>query len=273
MLTEFRADIHCHTNCSDGTDTPLELLNKAVEIGLSGLSITDHDTIAAYSEEFLAEAKKLNLAILPGVEFSSEIDNMSVHILGYGFDLYDNGLKNFILKIQAKRKDRNRAILEKLAARKLQIGEEELSDFAKMKTIGRPHIAQLMVNKGYVSTIREAFDRYLKEGALCFASGIKFHPQEVIHEIRKAKGKAVLAHPHFIKRGSFLRKLFDLPFDGLECYYARLDKALEKPWLKIAKDRGLIATGGSDYHGAIKPHIALGSSWVSESVFKSLYPQ
>ncbi len=270
MHKEWRADIHCHSNCSDGADTPSELLSKAIQAGLQGLSITDHDTIDAYTLRLFEEAENLKLALLPGVEISSELDGMSVHILGYGYDLASAHLKEFLTRMQEKRGERNRAILQKLAAKNMPVTEEELQNFARLRTIGRPHIAQLMVNKGYVSTIRDAFEKFLKEGASCYAAGIRYQPMEVIQEIHKAKGKAVLAHPHIIKKGSFLRKLLDLPFDGIECYYSKLDKALEKPWLGIAKERGLIATGGSDYHGNFKPLIPLGCSWVSKHIFNLL---
>ncbi len=270
MQTEFRADIHTHTTCSDGSDHPLVLLRLAKQAGLQGLSITDHDTIDAYTPELLEEASQLSIRLLAGIEISSELDGCSVHVLGYGFDLHSPHLKEFLVQMQKRRGERNRAILNKLAARKMVITEEELKAFAIHRTIGRPHIAQLMVQKGFVQTTRDAFDRYLREGALCYASGIKYTPKEVIDQIHKAKGKAVLAHPHFMKKGSFSRKVLDLPFDGIECYYSMLDKALEKPWLKLAKERDLIATGGSDYHGELKPHILLGSSWVNELTFNLL---
>src|SRR5690606_9035228 len=127
----------------------------------------------------------------------------------------------------------------------------ELLDFAsrvkEKRTIGRPHIAQLMLIKGYVSSHQEAFEFYLKEGATCYTPGVKSTPEEVIQEIHSANGKAVLAHPHFLKGKTFLRQLLHLPFDGIECYYAKLPKGYELPWVKIAKERGWIATGGSDY--------------------------
>lgn len=270
MNQEFRADLHCHSNFSDGTDTPMQLLHKAIEVGLQGLSITDHDTIDAYTPELFEEAKKINLALLPGVEISSELDCLSVHVLGYGYDLSDRSLRDFLVEMQGKRGERNRAILIKLASYNMPITEEELQNFAKLRTIGRPHIAQLMVLKGYVGSIQEAFEKYLKEGALCYTSGIRFHPKDVIEEIHKAKGKAVLAHPHFIKKRNLVKKLLDLPFDGIECHYAKLDKSYEVPWVKVAKDKGWIATGGSDYHGDLKPQIPLGCSWVSKAVFDNL---
>jgi predicted metal-dependent phosphoesterase TrpH len=242
----------------------------AKQAGLQGLSITDHDSMDAYTPELFADAKELGIRLLTGIEISSEQDHIPVHILGYGYSLEDANLKEFLIGMQKRRGERNRAILEKLARQKMPISEEELKEFATERTIGRPHIAQIMVKKGYVQTIRDAFERYLREGGLCYAPGIKYSPKEVIEQIRSAGGKAVLAHPHFYKRGSFLRKLLSLPFDGIECYYAKLAKALELPWVNTAREKGLIATGGSDYHGALKPHITLGCSWVNEHTFKKL---
>lgn len=266
----FRADLHCHSVCSDGSDTPLELLRLAKEAGLNGLSITDHDTVDAYTEEVFERAAKLGVELLPGVEISSEVDDVSVHVLGYGFDVGDRGLRAFLGLMRERRGVRNREILKKLETRGMPITEEELNAFATERTVGRPHIAQVMVLKGYVATPRDAFEGYLKEGACCYASGIKYHPKEVIEEIHKAKGKAVLAHPHFLKQGELVKRLLALRFDGIECHYGRLDKSLEKPWVKVAKERNLIATGGSDYHGKLKPQIPLGCSWVGEEIFRAL---
>lgn len=270
MMNNFRADIHCHSICSDGSDTPRELLYLAKKIGLQGLSITDHDTLDAYTPDLFAEAKKLEIRLLTGIEISSEQDNIPVHVLGYGYDLTYEPLKEFLIQMQKRRKDRNQTILKKLADRKMVISEDELNAFASDRTVGRPHIAQIMLAKGYVSSIKEAFDVYLNEKGLCYAPGIKYLPHEVIDQIHAAKGKAVLAHPHFYHKHSFVRKLLTLPFDGIECHYAKLAKAQEQPWLKIAKERNLIPTGGSDYHGKIKPQIPLGCSWVSQEIFDLL---
>lgn len=266
----FRADLHCHSVCSDGSDTPLELLIKAKEVGLSALSITDHDTIEAYTPEIFASAVSLGIRLLPGIELSTEWKDNTVHVLGYGFDLTSQPLLTFIEELQNRRNQRNRSILQKLEAKKMVVTEEELAALVTSgikKTIGRPHIAELMVKKGYVKSFREAFDGYLREGACCYVSGFKFTPMDAIQVIREAKGKAVLAHPHFIKPGNFLTSLIALPFDGIECYYGTLLPHQETPWINIAKKRQWIATGGSDYHGALKPQISLGCSWVDEATF------
>jgi hypothetical protein len=277
-MSDFRADLHCHSFYSDGEDAPFDLLAKAKAAQLSGLSITDHDTVEAYSPELFDEAKRLGIRLLAGIEVSSELYGASVHILGYGFDLNHPALHAFLKEMIERRRTRNLAILAKLKTKKIAIEEEELISFilkhskhpGRNRTIGRPHIAQYLLHKGVVSTTQEAFEKYLKEGASCYASGIKFHPKEAIEIIQLAGGKAVLAHPHFMQGGHFRKEILALPLDGIECYYGNLSKELERPWVALAQERGWIATGGSDYHGSFKPHISLGCSWVGEATFNKL---
>ncbi len=264
---DFRADLHCHSICSDGSDDPFELLKKAKNASLQGISITDHDTTAAYTPELFAFAEEIGLRILPGVEISSELEGIPVHILAYGYDMNSVSFATFLREIQRRRTERNQTILKKLADRKMVLEEEDFSVF-KTNVIGRPHIAALMVKKGYVSSIQDAFERYLKDQAPCYSPGFKFTPQEVIEEIHLGQGKAVLAHPHFYKKQSYLNKILSASFDGVECYYAALPKEQERPWVKLATERGWIATGGSDYHGSFKSN-SLGSSWVGEKNVQS----
>lgn len=272
MFDEFRADLHCHSDCSDGSDAPQALLIKAKQVHLQGLAITDHDTIEAYTPALWNQAKQLSLELLTGVEISSEIEGHSIHILGYGFDATSASLRHFLLHMQTIRFERNQAILAKLKQYKMPIEEEELSQFAKgmKKTLGRPHIADLMVRKKYVGSFREAFDRFLGNGKPCYVSGFKITPFQAIEAIHQAKGKAVLAHPHLIQQTYLLNSLFSLPFDGIECYYSLFHKAQEEPWIRWAHQKGWIATGGSDYHGAYKPNIHLGASWVDRKTFERL---
>jgi predicted metal-dependent phosphoesterase TrpH len=269
MTHEFRADLHCHSICSDGSDHPLVLLEKAKQAGLQGLAITDHDTIDAYTPELFALARTLGIEILTGIELSSEFREITVHILGYGFDLKSSSLLAFIDEMQARRLERNRSILKKLEQRKMLISEEELYANAK-QSVGRPHIAAIMVQKGFCSSFKIAFDQYLKEGASCYVPGFKFTPKDAIDAIHKASGKAILAHPHFIKNKSYLRALLAMPFDGIECYYGNLFPTQEKPWIHLALEKKWIATGGSDYHGLCKPNISLGCSWSSLQTFQQL---
>lgn len=267
----FRADLHCHSMFSDGSDSPFELLQKAKDAGLSGLSITDHDSIDAYTDEWFQKADSLSLRILTGVELSSSWQNQTIHILGYGFDLDSPILRSVILEIQQKRTERNEKILEKLNRCGIRISLDDLLTLCPAThVIGRPHIASVMVKKGFVANFQQAFDAFLSDGACCYETGFKLSPQEVIEAIHKANGKAVLAHPHLIKNGAHLRYIFTLPLDGLECYYSNLPYTTQKYWEEKANKKGWIPTGGSDYHGAFKPHIQLGQSWVRWEVFERL---
>jgi len=269
MTADFRADLHCHTTCSDGSLSPEELVMLAVQKGLKGLSITDHDTIAAYSSAVQIAARE-KIELLPGVEFSSVQGSESVHILAYGFSLKSQVILEFCERHQERRKERNRRILAKLAKLGMVIEEQELKTFAS-ETIGRPHIASLMVKKGFVKDLREAFQSYLKEGGRGYDPGEPFSSEETVALIHKGGGKAILAHPHLIKRKKTVKALLTLPFDGLEGYYAHLSKDQEKKWVEIAKEKGWLITGGSDYHGAIRPHVSLGSSWVCYETFHIFY--
>ena len=268
---EFQADLHCHSNISDGELTPSELLYLAKKNGLSGLSITDHDTINGYTKDLFDLAKELEIELLSGIEISSSLNNETVHILGYGFDYNSKVLKSFLDEVQEKRYNRNILILEKLAGVSIKIEEKEL--YGKQDrnvTIGRPHIAKLMVEKGYVKDFKTAFNEFLKDGGLCYVAGEKFSPNEVIDILHEASAKAVLAHPQQISKLDVLNAVLEMPFDGIEVYYGKMMWHKEKRWLRIAKRKGLLITGGSDFHGDIKPFLNLGCSWVSKEHFDLL---
>ncbi len=267
----FRADLHCHTNYSDGTFSPEELIAHACSIGLSGLSITDHDTISAYKEaKPLAKASGLLLGT--GGEFSCTFQQISVHILGYDFDLDASEIIAFCSKHKERRYLRNRRILKKLSAIRMPIEEGQLETLENTgKVIGRPHIAQLMINKGYVKDSKEAFERYIGDGKIAYDSTESFSVEESISIIHAAKGKAFLAHPHLLAGGDRVQRLLNLPFDGIECYYARCQPDQVKRWVKMAQKKHLLMSGGSDFHGATKPGIPLGVSWVDETLFRQIF--
>lgn len=271
---EFRADLHCHTTCSDGSMTPEEIVRLAHELDLSGLSITDHDTVDAY-EVAVPLAKQLGVELISGAEFSSIQDKDSVHILAYAFPLQNRVLQAFCEKHALRRRERNREILSKLAKHNIPISEEEMlasltGTLSFKRTLGRPHIALAMYRKGYVSNPQEAFRKYLGEGKLCFCQGESFTAEETINVIHQAKGLAIIAHPHLLNSEGTLKKLLKLPFDGIECYYAHMHANQNERWLQIAKDKNWIVTGGSDFHGELKPQISLGSSWVDQERFSVL---
>ncbi|MFN0065361.1 MAG: PHP domain-containing protein [Chlamydiales bacterium] len=267
--TIFRADLHCHSNCSDGSDSPQELIDIALKEGLCGLSITDHDTIRAY-ETAVPYAAEKGLLLLSGVEFSSSHAEEPIHILGYAFSLQAEPLQALCRKHRMRRRERNLEILANLKRMGITIEEEELGS-SDTHTVGRPHIALLLIERGEVSTVQEAFARYLGEEKPAYASGEIISIDETIKAIHQSGGKAILAHPQLIKRKRVFRKMLEMPFDGLEGYYAHLALDQEERYLDIAKERGFLITGGSDYHGAVKPNNRLGSSWVDQETFTTLY--
>lgn len=275
-MPEFRADLHCHTTCSDGTTSPEEIVRMAASIGLSGLSITDHDSINAY-EIAAPVAQELGIRLLPGVEFSSIFRETSIHILGYGFSLKSLPLRTFCQRHLERRKNRNQAILERLKKEGMAVSEHELADAKPLDashrhhTPGRPHIALAMVKKGYVKTIQEAFYKYLGEKGTCYVPGEPFSIEETIEIIHQSGGIAIIAHPHLIEKRSIKKQLLSMAFDGLEAYYAKFPPWEEKKWVQIAEEKGWLITGGSDFHGEHKPYITLGCAWVNEEIFNRLW--
>ena len=269
-MNGFRADLHCHTTCSDGTVKPQDIIQIACDLGLQGLSITDHDTIEAYKEA-LPAAQAKQFPLISGVEFSAVHRNASIHILAYSFPLSSTGIQEFCQRHNQRREQRNRAILELLAFQGMPLSQEDFSpDLFSDKSqhsIGRPHIALAMMKKGYVPSIQKAFQEYIGEGKSCYVPGNAFSIEETLEIIHQAQGLAIIAHPHLIEKVGILRDLLNMNFDGIEGYYARFPSNAHDRWLKIGAHKGWIITGGSDFHGEIKPNLPLGSSWVNEETF------
>lgn len=268
---EFKADMHCHTTCSDGSLSPIDVLHLAKEKGLSGLSITDHDTIEAYDKRTLTEAQILGIELCPGVEFSTHHLQCSIHILGYAFDLNSMLLKEFCKRHQERRRHRNTSILRRLRFKGCSITEEDLYErYKKEKTVGRPHIALLMVERGFVKSIKEAFDKYIGDNKSCYDPGLPFTVEETIDVIHKAGGKAFIAHPHLIAHKKILKNLFQMSFDGLECYYSFSHHPNQSTLLQKAEELGWLVSGGSDFHGEVRPTIPLGASYIGRKEFDAI---
>ncbi len=269
MFPTFRADLHCHSTCSDGSLTPVELVQLAKKQSLQGLAITDHDHVASYAMA-KEEAKALGVALIPGVEFSSRHDNQNVHILGYSFKPDHPQIQALCNWHKTRRKERCRAILERLDSLGVFLSFGEIAEQAHGELIGRPHIAAAMVKKGVVSSIKEAFQLYLGDGKTAYVAGESVGVKETIEALHLAGGVAVIAHPHLIKSQSLLQAVLNLPFDGIEVFYARFPLDKTKRWEEAARQRSWLITGGSDFHGTIKPDLPLGSSWVGKEAFRKL---
>lgn len=268
-MTLFRADLHCHSTHSDGTLSPIQLLDIAKENALQGLSITDHDTVDAYPSAF-AEASKRGIDLITGVEFSTTCKEKSIHILGYAFDHTHSAIQGLCERHRQRRTHRLKRMIERLNAHGVEVSEEEVYANAGVSSVGRPHIAMVMMEKGYVDSVKEAFHRYLAEGKPCYEPGEPFSTEEALDVIHQAQGKTVLAHPHLIKNSALVKHLLTLDFDGIECYYALFPPQKEQQWLDEARKRKLFPTGGSDFHGTPKPHLYLGCSWTPEESFSML---
>ena len=266
------ADCHCHTHCSDGALSVEALLNLAHSLGLTGLSITDHDTLDAYPTA-LPLAKSLGISLVSGIELSAQHRNASIHVLGYAFDLHHPALIALCEAQQNSRSERNRLIIAKLNQLKFDITLEELEAAFPFRSLGRPHMAHLLVKKGYVPSIKLAFERYLGDKKRCYVGGFDLSVPKAIDIIREAGGFAVLAHPYVIKQRRILNELLEMPFDGIEVYYGTMHRGREQPFLAHANAQQWIVTGGSDFHGEHKSYPKLGTSFAPPETFSCFEKQ
>ena len=257
-------DLHTHSNASDGSDSPSELLRNAVRAGLSAIALTDHDTISGLPE-FLRAADGSGLTAVPGVEISSNLYNKEIHILGLFVDPVSPELNAFLENLRNRRNIRNRQMIEKLNIIGYQITLEELQNAAPGESVGRPHVAELLVRKGYFASIQEAFDSCLKRGARAYTPREPLPPGECINAIHVAGGLAFWAHPVYGSRGEratvrrFLKVLVPLGLDGLEAYYSSFTERQTAMLNEMAQAFGILRTGGTDYHGEeVHPGIRLG---------------
>ncbi len=270
-MKDFRADLHCHTTCSDGTFSPKEIVAHAKKCGLLGLSITDHDTVNAYKEAIPA-VQETDLVLGSGVEFSTVNESLSVHILGYDFDIENTEILTLCKRHIKRRLDRNQKIMEKLAQKGMKIDSEKIQrDVEAGHPSGRPHIAQELVDKGHVESIQQAFNQWIGDKKPCFDPGIPITTDETIEIIHHAGGKVFIAHPHLIYHHRDVVKLLEKPIDGIEAYYAKFSPNQENKWIEMAREKNLLISGGSDFHGSIKPNNPLGCSWVNQQVFDQIF--
>lgn len=265
------ADLHCHSTFSDGTKTPEELIHIATSKNLTGLCITDHDTIDAY-KTFLQAAKKHNLRVISGVEFSSNYNETPIHILGYSFKLDHpkiTGLAHFHRK---RRLERNEAIIQNLCKAGIEISLSEIEQILPHMShqIGRAHIAYALFKKGTVESAQEVFHKWIGEGKPCYVESENPSIAETLDILHEAGGFAVVAHPHLIKKRGVLKKILEFPFDGLEGRYAQFAFNVNQRFIDMANYRNIFITGGSDFHGEIRPHNPLGAATTDASVFEML---
>ncbi|WP_349239062.1 PHP domain-containing protein [Petroclostridium sp. X23] len=265
MMNQY-IDLHVHTTASDGSMTPSEVVRYAAKKDLSAIAITDHDTIAGVEEAYIV-GNKVGVEVISGIEISVH-DKQELHILGYFVDLHSNELNITLDRLKEYREKRNPRIIEKLNGLGMDISMSEVKQIAGTGVVGRPHIAQIMVQKGYVGSVDEAFSKYLDNGKLAYVERQKLLPQDGISLIKKSGGLAVLAHPIYLRKEDdelevLLAQLIDYGLDGIEAYYSEYPADISRKYRALAKRLNLVITGGSDFHGKSKPDLDLGIGYGS----------
>lgn len=257
-----RLDLHLHTTHSDGSCTPVEVVDLAHQAGVTALAITDHDIMTGVAEA-IAAGEPLGIEVIPGVEISSLMGQSELHILGYFLDWRDPLLSERFKTLRDSRHRRNPQIIERLQALGIDISYDEVRALAGSDSVGRPHIARALMDKQVVSSAKDAFDRFLADGKPAYVPRDLPSPAEAIQWIKSAGGLAVLAHPTWVKLADhslieLVRELKTAGLDGVEVYYSTHAARQTREYLSLAQQLGLLVTGGSDFHGLTKPDIDVG---------------
>jgi predicted metal-dependent phosphoesterase TrpH len=260
-VTTTLIDLHSHTNCSDGSATPADLIKRAASAGARAVAITDHDTVEGLHEGRSA-AEQAGIEFVAGIEISADFQPGTMHILGYCFDPSSKELNLALEELRLARRERNPQIAARLQSLGLDINYEEVASLAGNQVVGRPHFASLMVTKGYVKSIQEAFDRFLAKGGPAYVEKRRLSPADSINLIHGAGGVAFLAHPYQMKLSDQdteeeIRRLKDLGLDGIEAIYSRMSIVDRERYVRLAGRLSMLVSGGSDFHGSFKPDINL----------------
>ena len=258
MNLQKLADLHIHTYYSDGTSSPQEVVQDALAAGLSCIAITDHDVLDGVKPTQQA-AQGRGLEVVSGIELSSEIGGKDIHILGYFIDCQKGPLVDQLGAIQEARIERIKKMIAKLGEMKIgPIALEEVCALSQSRAVGRPHLAAILYKKGFVSSIKEAFDKYIGEGSPAYFTKYGQTPYEAIQLIKKSGGLAVMAHPMLTQRDELIPGFVEAGLDGIEVYYPNCSDNVIKFYEGIAQKHKLLTTGGSDAHGKAKDYTYIG---------------
>lgn len=257
-------DLHAHTTRSDGSLTPTELVKRAADKGLKAIAITDHDTSQGIEEALLA-GEKYGIEVVPGVELSTKLDGRNVHIVGLYLDNDNQQYKDFIEMMKDSREGRNLMVIHKLSELGLDISLEDFPPIEEGVIITKGNIARVLIEKGYASNAAEAITKYLEKGCPAYVPRKHVSPERAVEVIHKAGGVAILAHFNQIfrkdreKSYEYGKKVAAMGIDGIEVRYSEFDEELRSMAESIADEYGLLKSGGSDFHGDIKPDIEVGT--------------
>ena len=252
-------DLHTHTTASDGTYSPTELVAEAAQRGVRVLAITDHDSTDGLPEAMAAATAYRPLEILPGIEINCDVEGAEIHVLGYLMDWQAAWFQDFCRQQRRERRERVHRMVERLNSLGMPIEADDVFAVVKEGSAGRPHVAQVMVTRGYVKTVREAFDRYLGTGKPGHVPRKKLLPADAVRLIRRAGGVPVFAHPGLANRDELIPELIAAGLMGIECYYPEHSAAQRGAYVQMCRDHDLVATGGSDFHGPRVRAATLGS--------------
>ena len=261
-MSDRLIDLHSHTTHSDGSASAEELVTLAARSGASAIAVTDHDTVTALNEARLA-ADRAGIEFIAGLEISAEFSPGTMHILGYAIDYSSAPLMKRLDELKRARQHRNPKIAQRLRDLGCDIDYEEVAALAGNEVVGRPHFARILVQKGFATSIQDAFNRFLAKGAPAFVDKERLSPADSINLIHQAGGAAVLAHPYQLGLPSvdevdrIVGELVKLGLDGIEAIYSRHSPEQRRQYSEMAARHGLCKTGGSDYHGTYKPDISL----------------
>jgi predicted metal-dependent phosphoesterase TrpH len=257
-------DLHCHSTASDGRLAPADVVKMAVDSGLSALALTDHDTVDGIAEAS-ATASQAGLDFLPGIEISCEYPYPgTLHLLGYGVKADRPVLRDLTKTLLAGRDNRNPKIIARLRELNVAITMEEVEQEAGGNVLGRPHIAAILLRKGYVSSVKEAFNKYLAPGGLAYFDKERLTPKQAIGMVLESGGIPVLAHPIQLRTENdaqlerMIKDLLDVGLAGIEVIHSDHDQALVGKYTQLADRYELLKTGGSDFHGEAVKDIDLG---------------
>jgi len=272
-------DLHMHSCYSDGSQSPTELVCEAKQLGLTAIALTDHDTVEGIPE-FMEAGKKYGVITVPGVEISidTQLPNHGhMHMLGLFVDVEGSHLKRTLDFLREQRNLRAEKIIQKLNTLGIPITLEELLEEAGEGSIGRPHVAKILVRKGVVASIQEAFDVYLAKGKPAYMDKVKLGEVDAIQMIHEAGGLAILAHPHLMNYPTFeqarqrILQLRDIGLDGFEIYYSAMPEDYSSGLVALAQEYGFATSGGSDYHGMNKENIRMGTGTGTLAVPNEIY--
>jgi predicted metal-dependent phosphoesterase TrpH len=259
-------DLHCHSTASDGSLAPTDVVRLAKQAGVSAMSLTDHDTVAGIREA-ADEAARQGIDFISGIEISCEFRAPgTMHLLGYGVDPDSPSLARLSAELIGNRNDRNPRIVRRLNELGISVTMKEWEDEAGGQVVGRPHLAAILVRKGYVSSTKHAFDKYIGQGGAAYFDKERVPPKRALDLVFASGGIPVLAHPFQLRctndaeLETVVKNMVDLGLVGIEVMHSDHDTPLVQRYTRLADRFGLVKTGGSDYHGASKKSIDFGWS-------------